>query len=259
MEFASVDQFLWLSGFLCNIGLLYVLVVRAKCRCFPVFTSLMIFQLVSSVGLFFVSRYLSSTAYQQTFWATAIIDYVFQVAFIVEVGAQVLRPAGVWVQNSRRSVLRAAGLLVILAVSLSAMVTVPDGSVSELWDVRIELFTSLLTCGLYLCLVSVANRSGLLWRSHLFALGQGVAIWAAMACVGDVAHIAIGWTQEFKTFEHVRMWIYIGTVVYWTYSFWIPELAISPVPIDMNESLRIALQTLDRGKSNASIEEAISR
>lgn len=237
MEFSSVDQFLWLCGFGCNVGLLCVLVFRSRCRVFPIFTLLITFQILSSVVLFYLFRYVGDGAYQRTDSIITTIDYMFQIALVIEIAFQVLRPNGVWIRNSRPMMFGAASFFFVLAVLLTIVIKPPNVSLAELRDIRIELLTSLLTCGIYLCLLRVANRFGLLWRSHVFSLGQGVAIWAAMACIGDVAHIATGWRCEFESFEHLRIIVYLGTLIFWTYKFSSTERGIPLAPANVHQIL----------------------
>ena len=54
------------------------------------------------------------------------------------------------------------------------------------------------------------------------ALGQGLALWAAVAVLADVCKVATGWRHEFPVFDQVRMIVYFADLVFWIVAFWRP-------------------------------------
>ncbi len=99
----------------------------------------------------------------------------------------------------------------------------------------------MLTCELFLSVSAAANRLGLRWRSHVMTIGQGLVAWAAIAVIGDVAHVATGWRKELIIFDQTRMYVYLAVVVFWTVALWRPEEETSPdVDGIRGISLRIA-------------------
>ena len=223
MRLSVLDNALWAASLLGHAALLLILFLRKRAREFPVFTFFVASEVFRTVLLFFVLRYGTKHAYFLAYWITGFGNYLFQVALIVEIGRNVLRPTGRWVLEARKSFLifGAVGLLVaaILAFELG-----PSQSKGlDLWDTRVTVFTALMTCGLFLAMLTAANRLGLRWRSQVFAIGQGLFLWAFISLLGDVGHTALGWNRDFIVLDHVRMFTYLAVLVFWSVTFWLPE------------------------------------
>jgi hypothetical protein len=67
---------------------------------------------------------------------------------------------------------------------------------------------------------AAANRLGLPWNSHVMALGQGLTIWALIALFGNLVHLALGWRRDFVVFDHVEMFAYLSSLLFWMIAFW---------------------------------------
>lgn len=233
MRFTTIDQVLWVVGLLGHVSLLLVLLRRARWREFPIFTGLIGYQVLVTMILFAIYQYGSPHAYFIAYWQLALGDYCFQVALLVEMARNVFQSARPSVDNARKCFLGFTGACVLLFLGLCIVMSPPGVSGLDLWEMRATLFTSLLTCGLFVSISAGANYLGLPWRSHVIALGQGLAAWSAVAVLGDVVHIATGWHQEFAIFDHVRMYVYIGALVFWTATFWAEERKLAPLSEDV--------------------------
>ncbi len=237
MGLTNLEIALWAAGFVGHLALLAVLLVRSRWRKFPVFTSLIAYQGAVTLALFLISRHGSEHTYFVAYWSLALGDYCFQVALVFEIARNVLRSVGTWVQDARRAFLLWSAVGTLLAAGLCLTISPPALSGLDLWEVRATLFTSLLTCELFLSISVAANRLGIPWRSHVMALGQGLVAWAAIAVAGDVAHVATGWRKELVLFDQTRMYVYLGTLLLWIVSFWRPEVEPAPPSPEMQEYL----------------------
>lgn len=224
MNLSVLDNALWAASLIGHVALLLLLVLRKRVRHLPVFALFVASEAFRTVLLFVVLRYGTKHGYFLSYWITGFANYVFQVALIVEIGLHVLRPTGRWVLEARRSFLlwAAAGLGVAAVMAFEVGPSQSRGL--DLWDARITIFTALMTCGLFLALVTAANRLGLRWRSQAFAIGQGLFVWALVALIGDVGHTALGWERNFVVLDHVQMFAYLAVLVYWIWTFWLPEV-----------------------------------
>jgi hypothetical protein len=252
MNLTTLDNILWAAGFIGHAALLVVLLVRRRWREFPIFTCLIGYQLLVTASLFLISRYRSGS-YALAYWICAGGDFVFQLALILEIARVVLRPTGTWVRDARASFVIAGtiGTVVALAVCLSVKPLMPSANV---WEVRGDLFTALLTCELFLAMLYASNRLGLEWRNHVMGLAQGFTVWAFTSLVSDTAHMILGWGHQFVILDRLLMFLYLAALVYWAVTFWIPERNRAPVSTEMREYL-IALHSkvqYDLEKVNAS-------
>lgn len=231
MGHTGLENVLWAAGFVGHVALLTVLFGRSRWRIFPVFTSMIAYQVTVTLALFLIARYGSHHAYFIWYWILALGDYSFQVALIFEISRNVLRSTGTWVRDARRGFLLWSAAGTLFAAGLCFTISPPSMRGLDLWEMRATLFTSLLTCELFLSVSAAANRLGLRWRSHAMTLGQGLVAWAAIAVIGDVAHVATGWSKELVIFDQTRMYVYFAVLLFWIVSFARPEeeqVSVSP-------------------------------
>ena len=228
---------MWAAGFIGHVALLLVLVWKRRSRQFPVFTALIAFQACVTILLFLISRYGSHHIYVLAYWVTDFPDYAFQVALIFEIARIVLRPTGTWVSDARRSFLLWGAFGLLLAVALSFGLGSPGARGLDLWEERTTLFTSLLTCELFAAMIVSANRLGLQWRSHVIALGQGLTLWALLTLGSEVLHVITGWQRDFTLYDDIRDFAWLGALLFWIVSFWLPETERAPLSPGMEAYL----------------------
>ena len=193
------------------------------------------YQIGVSLALFLISRYESHHAYFLGYWILALGDYGFQVALVFEIARHVFRSTGTWVRAAGKDVLIWSTTGTLVAAGLCFALSPPAVKGLDLWEFRATLFTSLLTCELFVSVSSAANRLGLRWRSHVMTLGAGLAAWAVIAVVGDVAHFANGWRKDFFIFDQIRMYVYLGVLFFWVVSFWQSEEEQTQAPAELDE------------------------
>ena len=233
MNLSNLDNELWAASLLGHVALVLILIVRKRVRDFPIFTSFLAYEALTTLLLFWISQRGSHHAYFLAYWITGFANYAFQLALIFEIARDVLRPTGTWLRDARRSFLGwgAAGL--VAAASLALQIGPPQSQGFDLWDTRITVFTSVLTSGLFLAMATAATSLGLQWRSHVVALGEGLFVWAFVSLLEDFAHAALGWDRQFVVFVHVRMFVYLAVLVYWMVVFWLPEKVRAPLTPEM--------------------------
>lgn len=222
MNFTKLEETFWLIGFIGHLTLVLLLLIRDRWRSFPAFTCLIGFQLFESALLFVVSRHGTPHAYFLTYWYCAVGDYVFQLALVTEIAVVLCRRRGVWIRTARRGMLRWASFGVLFAAMVAWEMAPSSVTGPDLWDSRAALFTSLLTCQLMLGVSLTGNRLRLQRGAHVMALGQGLALWAAFAVLGDVFKATTGWRRDFPIFDQLRMFIYLGDLLFWCVAFWRP-------------------------------------
>ena len=237
MNLSTLDKVLWAAGFVGHVALILILVLRRRVKHFPMFTTLLAFQLCTTILLFLLYRHGSSHAYSVAYYVSYIGNFALQIAVIWEIARDVLRPTGTWISDARRGFLVWSAVGIVLASLLSFFMPSAGLSRSEMWEMRGEVLTSLLTCEVFLAMIAAANRLGLQWRSHVMALGQGLTVWALVAILGDLGDVAIGWESKLAIFDHLRSFVYLGALVFWMVAFWLPEKQRAPLSVDMQNYL----------------------
>ncbi len=237
MNLTTLDNILWAAGFVGHAALLVVLLMRHRWREFPVFTCLIGYQALVTISLFLIFRYGNRESYALAYWISVVGDFVFQLALIFEIARVVLRPTGTWVRDARASFITAGTIGAVVALALCLTVRPLMPSALSVWEVRGNLFTALLACELFMAMLYASNRLGLEWRNHVMGLAQGLTVWAFGAMASDLAHIVLGWGREFVILDHFLMFLYLGALVYWGVTFWLPERSRAPVSAEMREYL----------------------
>lgn len=223
MNLSTLDNALWAASLVGHAALLFVLLVKKRVREFPFFTTFVASEVFRTVLLFLFLRFGTRHGYFLAYWITGFANYLFQAGLILEIGRQVLRPTGRWILEARRSFLLWGAAELVVAILMAFFVGPSQSQGLDLWDTRITIFTALMTCGLFLAMVVAANGLGLRWRNQVFAIGQGLFLWAFIALLGDAAHTALGWNRDFVVFDHIAMFTYLAVLSYWVVIFWRPE------------------------------------
>jgi len=245
MNLSVLDNALWAASLFGHAALLLILIVRRRVREFPVFTLFVASEVFRTMLLFLVFRYGTKHGYFLAYWTTGFANYLFQVALIFEIGMNVLRPTGRWVLEARKSFLIWGAVGLAVAAIMASEVGPSQSKGFDLWDTRVTVFTALMTCGLFLAMVTAANRLGLRWRSQVFAIGQGLFLWAFISLLGDVGHTAFGWNRDFILLDHIRMFTYLAVLVFWSVMFWLPERERAELSPDIRAYLIAAHERLE--------------
>ncbi len=249
MNFSTVDNALWAASLIGHVALVLILVLRKKLREFPVFSTFIAFSALRTILLFFVYRFATNHQYFLAYWITGGANYLFQVGLIVEIARNVLRPTGRWVLEARKSFLIWAAVGLGVAAIMAYELGPSQSKGIELWDTRITVFTALMTSGLFLAMMTAANRLGLRWRSQVYAVGQGLFLWSLISLFGDVAHTALGWNREFVVLDYVQMFAYLAVVVFWGITFWFPEKERAELSPEIRAYLVAAAARLEYDRS----------
>lgn len=237
MNLSFVATILWAAGFILNAVLLFVLLYRRRYKIVLWFTAWMGFGILYSVACFLGYRFTSRHDYLILYWSGALIDVLFQVAVVFEIAASALRRNGRWVEGARARLtwMGVGALLVSFGMAWSMQ---PAAATRlDFWEARASLFTTLLICLLFTGVMMASQQLGLSWRSHVMREGYGLTIWALVAFLTDTLHAYWRTMSHFAALEHIRMAFYLGSLLYWSIAFWIPEEEFVPVTPEARKSL----------------------
>jgi hypothetical protein len=235
MNLSTLDNVLWAASFFGNVALFFVLIYRGRWREFQIFTSLIGFDSLLTVGLFAIYSHGARTWYTRVYWSSVIVDFGLQLGVVFELVRVVLRPTGTWVRDARKQFLLWGATGAMLAMAMAWIVSPPAAKVLDALEVRGNLFTSLLICELFIVMTITSNRLGLAWRSHVMALAQGLTAWATVAVVIDALHSYLGAQRDFSGLEHARMFVYLAALGYWIVQLWRPEPERQPLSPEMRK------------------------
>ena len=237
MTLSVLDNALWAAGLLGHAALLGVLLLRKRWRLLPVFTLFVAFQVARTCLLFLVLKYGSGHQYFLSYWMTGFLDYVFQLGLIFELAGIALRPTGTWIRDAHTAFIAWSAVGLVLAAGFGMLLHPSELRGLDLWDLRVTVFTSMLTCEVFLSMSFAANRLGLRQGRYEVAIGQGLGFWALISLLEQFAHGILGWDRPFDLFTHLRMGLYIVILVYWIRVLWRPQPQQAPPSPEMQRYL----------------------
>jgi hypothetical protein len=227
MHISLIDKILWISGLPADLLVLVVLLARRGWRQFPAFTAWMTYTVLITIA--FMSLYLehASLWYARTYYASLFPDFVLQLLVALEIARIVLRPTGTWIRDARGIFVAAALGGAVVAGLLSWWIAPTHGGRS-IWELRSNLFTSLVICEVFVAMSMTANRLGLGWRNHVMALGQGLTTWAAIMLIANSLESYFG-GHFFMAFERLRIGAWDAAMLWIGVQLWAPEPERHPI------------------------------
>ncbi len=233
MKVPLLDGLLWASSFILTAALFVVLLWRGRWRQFPIFTAWMLFVATIAVPLFLLHQHGSMKWYARIYWGRLWPEFALQLGIVFEIARVVLRPTGTWVRDARAQFVTAGFGGAALAALLTWWISPPHGGYTT-WQLRGDLFTSLVICELFVAMTFTANRLGLGWRSHVMALGQGLTAWAGASVITNSLESYFG-TRHFAALEYIQGVAWIAAVLWITIRLWSPEPQRQPISEDLRE------------------------
>jgi len=230
MALSALARLLWAASFSGCVALLFVLLYRQRWKEIPVFTTFIAYEVAANIALFLAFRTGSRHLYAAIYWPAAFLDFCLQLAVVVEMARIVLRPTGTWVLDAKQQFVFWGSAGAAVAAVLSWAVSPPTATALERWEMRGNLFTSLVTCELITVITITSNKLRIAWRSHVMALGRGLTAWSVVAVAVNVLHSYFGKVRAFLPLEHVCMLVCVGTLGYWVVRLWQEEPMWQPIP-----------------------------
>ena len=257
MNVTIFENVVWALSFLVNACLLLVLVVKQRWREFPFFTAWIAFQVLLTVALFAIYRLGSAKLYSAVYWSTGILDFLLQICVVTEIARIVLRSRGTWIHDSRKRFIFFAVLGTLFA-AVATFIMHPSAHTSiEVWEMRADLFTSLMFCEVFLAMMGSANRLRLQWDTHVMGLGEGLLAWGGIAVIIDALHTFLGRYRWYALLEDFRGVVWIAAGVYWILIFWRPQKERPPLPLEQQKYLVDLHHRVQYDQSE--VEESASR
>lgn len=240
MKLPSLDIALWAAGPLLNAALVCVLCLRRRLRAFPVLTSWCVFTIVSAVALFFIFRDASHQAYAVSYWIVDALDSLLQIGVIAEVAHVVFSPL-----RQKRGLQLFPVIVIAAAISFVIVWWIQPVSATQagVWEIRGDLFVSLMVSEIFGIVLVMSQRQGLHWRSHVMSIGYGLMIWAIFGLVLGLLHGYWGRHEHYVGVEHVRMLVYLTILLYWMVALWRDEPEKEQPSAEMRDAI---LQLTDK-------------
>ena len=241
MKLPLLDSALWAAGPLLNAALFCVICLRRRLRIFPVLASLCVFTIASAIALFFIYRHESHHGYAIAYWIGEGIDALLQIGVVLEVAHIVFRHRAL----EKRGIRLVPLIAVVALIAFAIVWWIHPTSLTRagVWEIRGDLFTSLIVSGMFTLVLLISLRLGFHWRSHVMSIGYGLMVWAVVALVIGLLHGYLGRSNHYLEVEHARMIVYLSILCYWIVALWRDEPQKGPLPPEIHDAI---LQVTDR-------------
>jgi len=221
MRLPLLDTALWAAGPLLNAALLCVILLRRRLRTFPMLASWCMLTIVSAAVLFFTYRFASDHTYAVVYWIVEGLDALLQIGVIVEVARIVFHPDAVANRGIRLAPL--IGVTAVVSFVIVWWIHPSSPTSAGVWEIRGDLFTSLIVSVTFALVLLLSQKQGLHWRSHVMSIGYGLMAWAVVTLVIGLLHGYWGRYTHYVGVEHVRMFVYLCILCYWIVALWREE------------------------------------
>jgi hypothetical protein len=224
---SGVDGVLWALGVVGELLLLGILFFRGLQRTFPIFTAYLFWVLVSDPILLFVLSSphggVRSHYYTQVYFAFSIVQFILELSVLIEIGANVVRPAKGSLPKKALLILAIAIVLIgvggfFFATSLNAATLTHPRTifVADCTMAILRLVTFLIIAGL-------AQVLGLGWKNYVLQLASGLAFYAAVTLVAALARSHLRdsptYIEQYRRLLQVGVVGYLCSLYYWCFVF----------------------------------------
>lgn len=234
MKLPLLDELLWAGGFLSCAVLLLVLIVRGRWKQFPVLFAWIAFVTGKTSLCYVVYRFFGSAhLYAQVYWLSMWPEFALQIGVAVELARAAFRRDGKWIGGAGRQLLFWALFSAAAFAALSEWIVPPHGAYAS-WELRGDLFTSLVVCELLVSIGVIANRLRVRWEGPALALLQALTALDTVCVVVNALQSYFG-TRDFRQIEYFQSYAWIGAMIWIAMEFGIarphaeaPERAADP-------------------------------
>jgi hypothetical protein len=226
MHFSGIDRLLWALGNLGQLLLLATLIFRGSYKVFPVFTGYIVWLTISDPLLMLVLALHPSQAgflYYRMYFVFNVIQYVIELAVLVEIALEVLRPATHIL--SRKILLVFMVIMAFVAVGaflLTAYVNSATLAHPRTYMV-VNTTMAILRLATFLLIAGCSQLLGLNWKNHVLQLTSGLAFYAVITLIVELSHSHLraspSYAANYAALDHLRIGGYLCTLYFWCYVF----------------------------------------
>jgi hypothetical protein len=176
---------MWVSAPLLQVGILVFMYRRKLHQDYPIFYNYTLFQVLTSVLLFFVRNFWKSPAadyvYYYGYWGTGLISALMSFAVLHEIFKDAFRPFEA-LRDLSSILFRWAALVVLLVAGMAAITASNAGQTDPVTNtiLLIQRNVRVMQCGLIFFLLLFSEYLGISRRHILFGVAVGFGIFAAI-------------------------------------------------------------------------------
>jgi hypothetical protein len=219
MQHLTVDGVLGTVSLVAQAAIAYLMIKRGSRRDYPILLTYMFFNLVEDPLAWSLQN---ARFYPKFYFTVMVLDYLFQLLIILEIGRNVLRP-------SKRSLpfrlwpVVTGGILIcaILAATFSPQ-TQSSGNTAGL--LRVTLGLAILKLLLFAGMAGFAQFLGITWRSRVLQLASALAFYGAVSLLVQLSSSHLpstnpGYNAHLVRLAQIQWGAYSVTLISWIWAF----------------------------------------
>ena len=217
----GIDTLIWLAGYIATVVLAVVMIHRGINKSFPVFTSYLVYGLITDPLSYWILSH-HADVYPTAFAIFSAADFTFQLGVLLEIAMNVIRPVKRSLPSRITWVLGGFFLVAAVAAGAIAFKVFPHSVPSYFVDavqMRMSLGMALLRMGIFVSIAAFAQLLGIGWKNHVLQLATGLAFYSAVSLIVETAHSRAGLSPQFHALDQMVAASYLGTLLFWTWSF----------------------------------------
>lgn len=225
MSASDLDKFVWIVSDSGKALLLSIILWRRLYRTFPIFFAYVSWDLISDPLLIILSgsRGYLGHHYAQIYYSADILLYLLEFGVLLEIAANVLRPA-------RRLLSRGifysllGSLLVIGIASFSLAAWLNPTPFASLRVFLVTNTTAAILCLItFLLIAGFSQVLGLNWKNHVFQLATGLAFFSVAEMIMELMqsqlHAGPSYSSQYQFWGRFEVISYLLTLAFWCYAF----------------------------------------
>jgi hypothetical protein len=213
------DTLLLLAGDAVTAIVVALLVRGRVFRALPIFSSYLVWSLISDQTQFAVENYFPASSYN-VFLAALIIDSLFQFGVLVELAWSVLRP--IRTSLPRWSWL-AVGALILIATAViwpfASGPGVSSFSIAGWLNVHVQITFSVLRVLAFLGLAGCSQLLSIGWRDRELQVATGLGFFSMVSLAVWIHHTGQATGPQYHLLDQILAASYICSLGYWVFSF----------------------------------------
>jgi len=215
----SLDLWLLLAGVAGNIAVLGLFAYRRTWRAMPWFCGYIFWNLIGDCVGYAVLHF-RPRAYLDTYFAATVIDSALQFCVLVELAWSVFRPF-------RASLPRHTVWVLAILIAILGAVIWPFADYAAFarfsmeWRLlgRFEQTDSVLRVLIFLVLAAFSQLLSISWRDRELQVATGLGFYSLVSLAVSMMHSHMAATPNFRRLDQLVVATYVGSLLYWIFSF----------------------------------------
>lgn len=207
-----LQHVIWSAGLAGHVVLLAVLVSGGRARRFPLFTSLIFFEIVRTLALSYIVGHLPAHVLSTAVFGLDAAEIFLEFATLAELVLNVLAPLDRFRRISLALLLLFSGVAVVLRLAPVRHYSVHDA------PLLLHFLLAVLFLEWVILLALLLRPLHLKWRSGAVAISLGFGVYSA-ALIFAGAYFSVGREmRDFVFFSYLRIGIYLAVLLWWILS-----------------------------------------